>query len=255
MKSALLNKSLPQPIYWQDLPLGEELKLHIENALAEISCKFFGYHMVKLGNLSSQLNLAHCPIKHDVRVTNSAQSFTSLVAESTDLPLAENSIDTFVLAQELDFAKDPHQILREVDRAIVANGYVVISGFNPLSLCGLFKYLPVNSGSPLHQGRFFSCVRVKDWLNLLGFEVIETQHLLFNELFLQRPLFKESKWTQWCNQHLPLLSTMYVIVARKREIPLTLIKPKLKTKRKFSAVGASVRSVNASMDDNPSSSR
>jgi ubiquinone/menaquinone biosynthesis C-methylase UbiE len=155
--------------------------------------------------------------------------------------VCENSIDAFLLAHELDFAKDPHQILREVDRTIMPNGYLVITGFNPLSLCGLFKYLPIKQGSILHEARFFSCARVKDWLQLLGFEIVDVKHLLFNELFLQRKLRSSSKWNQWCYRYLPLLTTMYVIVARKREIPLSIIKPKWKAKTKFSTVGASFR--------------
>ena len=87
-------------------------------------------------------------------------------------------VDAFCLAHELDFAKDPHQILREVDRTIMPNGYVVITGFNPFSLCGLFKYLPINKGSVLHDARFFSCARVKDWLQLLGFEIVDVKSLI-----------------------------------------------------------------------------
>lgn len=242
MKPALIKKHPTKPELWQDLPLGNELKCLIESEITEVSRKFFGYHLVRLGHLSSQIELPACPIKHQVNITSNSQNFTSLVATTSDLPLSEKSVDAFLLAHELDFAKDPHQILREVNRTIMPNGYLVITGFNPLSLCGLFKYLPINKGSVLHDARFFSCARIKDWLQLLGFEIIEVKHLLFNELFLQRKLNTSSKWNQWCHQYLPLLTTMYVIVARKREIPLSLIKPKWQAKAKFSTVGASVRS-------------
>jgi SAM-dependent methyltransferase len=241
MRAALIKNQPTKPQLWQDLPLGNELKCLIENEISEVSRKFFGYHLVRLGHLSSQIELAACPIKHQINITSDTQTYTSLVATPDDLPVCENSIDAFLLAHELDFAKDPHQILREVDRTIMPNGYLVITGFNPLSLCGLFKYLPIKQGSILHEARFFSCARVKDWLQLLGFEIVDVKHLLFNELFLQRKLRSSSKWNQWCYRYLPLLTTMYVIVARKREIPLSMIKPKWKAKTKFSTVGASVR--------------
>ncbi len=241
MRPALIKNNPTKPELWQDLPLGDELKRLIESEIAEVSRKFFGYHLVRLGNLSSQIELTACPIKHQVNITSNTQAYTSLVAVPDDLPVSENSVDAFLLAHELDFAKDPHQILREVDRTIMPNGYIVITGFNPLSLCGLFKYLPINKGNVLHDARFFSSARVKDWLQLLGFEIVDVKHLLFNELFLQRKLRAPSRWNHWCHQYLPLLTTMYVIVARKREIPLSLIKPKWKAKAKFSTVGASVR--------------
>ncbi|MGJ8681499.1 methyltransferase domain-containing protein [Paraglaciecola sp.] len=242
MKSALTKNSLPTPESWQELPLGEEVRALIESELTEISRKFFGYHLVRLGHLSSQLELSACPIKHKVNLFSKMKEGSNLIAKSTALPLAENSVDTFVLANELDFTHDPHQILREVDRAIIPNGHLVLTGFNPFSLCGLFKYLPFNQSNILHQARFFSCNRIKDWLQLLGFEVIETKHLLFNELFLQRRLHETSKWNSWSAKNLGYLSSMYLIVAKKREVPLSMIKPKWKqTKRKFSTVGASAR--------------
>jgi hypothetical protein len=241
MRPALIKNHPTKPELWQDLPLGDELKSLIEREISEISRKFFGYHLVRLGHLSSQIELAACPIKHQINITTNTQTYSSLVATPNDLPMSENSVDAFLLAHELDFARDPHQILREVNRTIIANGYLVITGFNPLSLCGVFKYLPINKGNILHDARFFSSARVKDWLQLLGFEIVDVKHLLFNELFLQRKLRTSSKWNQWCHQYLSLFTTMYVIVARKREIPLSMIKPQWKAKTKFSTVGASVR--------------
>jgi hypothetical protein len=241
MRPALIKNHPTKPELWQDLPLGDELKCLIEKEIAEVSRKFFGYHLVRLGHLSSQIELAACPIKHQINITSNSQTYTSLVATPDDLPVSEKSVDAFLLAHELDFSKDPHQILREVDRTIMPNGYLVITGFNPLSLCGLFKYLPINKGNILHEARFFSCARVKDWLQLLGFEIVDVKHLLFNELFLNRKLRASSKWDQCCQEYLPLLTSMYVIVARKREIPLSMIKPKWKAKTKFSTVGASFR--------------
>lgn len=242
MRPALIKNHPSKPEHWQDLPLGNELKCLIESEIAEISRKFFGYHLVRLGHLSSQVELAACPIKHQVNISPSIQTYSNLVASSTDLPVSEKSVDAFLLAHELDFTKDPHQILREVDRTIMPNGYLVITGFNPFSLCGLFKYLPINKGNVLHEARFFSCTRVKDWLQLLGFEIVDVKHLLFNELFLQRKLRAPSSWSRWCHQYMPIFTSTYVIVARKREIPLSMIKPKWKAKTKFSTVGASVRS-------------
>jgi SAM-dependent methyltransferase len=241
MRPALIKNHPTKPESWQDLPLGDDLRYLIESEIAEVSRKFFGYHLVRLGHLSSQIELAACPIKHQVNITSNTHTYTNVVATSDDLPMSKNSIDAFLLAHELDFARDPHQILREVDRTIMPNGYLVITGFNPLSLCGLFKYLPINKSNILHDARFFSCARVKDWLQLLGFEIVDVKHLLFNELFLNRKLRASSKWDQWCHEYLPLLTSMYVIVARKREIPLSMIKPKWKAKTKFSPVGASFR--------------
>jgi ubiquinone/menaquinone biosynthesis C-methylase UbiE len=40
------------------------------------------------------------------------------------LPLAANSIDLVVMPHTLEFAPDPHQMLREVERVLVPEGQV-----------------------------------------------------------------------------------------------------------------------------------
>lgn len=218
--------------------MGEALRDIVEATLAESSRQFFGYHLLRLGNLSSEITLAQCPIKHKFNLTRKTQDYSHVVGKPDSLPIAENSVDAILLAHELDFAKDPHQILREVVRTIIPNGHLVLVGFNPWSLCGLFKYLPFKRSNPLHQARFFSLTRTKDWLHLLGFEITSVRRSVFSELFLGRRLAPESNWLTWCEKYLGWLSAIYIIEARKREIPLSLIKPKWNTKAKFAPVGA-----------------
>ncbi|KXI30390.1 methyltransferase domain-containing protein [Paraglaciecola hydrolytica] len=237
MKSALIDQAPTYPNSWHNLPMGDVLRQLIETSMAESSRKYFGYHLLRLGNLSSAIELADCPIKHKINLTNKNCSYTSVMGKTDSLPFAENSIDVCLLINELDFAKDPHQVLREVTRCIIPNGHLVLVGFNPWSLCGLFKYLPFNRHNALHQARFFSLARTKDWLQLLGFEVTTERRRVFSELFLGRRLGPDSGWLQWCERYLGWLSAIYIIEARKREIPLSLIKPKWKTKPNFAAVG------------------
>ncbi|MEP7703165.1 methyltransferase domain-containing protein [Paraglaciecola sp. 25GB23A] len=238
MKPALTHLAPQYPTSWQDLPMGAALREIVETTLAESSRQFFGYHLLRLGNLSSEISLAQCPIKHKFNLTRKMESYSGVQGKADALPIAENSIDAILLVHELDFSHDPHQILREAVRAIIPNGHLVVVGFNPWSLCGLFKYLPIRRQNPLHQGRFFSITRTKDWLHLLGFEITSVRRAVFSELFLGRRLAPESTWIKWCEKYLGWLSAIYIIEARKREIPLSLIKPKWTTQTKFSAVGA-----------------
>ena len=63
---------------------------------------------------------------------------------------------------------------------------MIISGFNPLSLAGIAKFLPVKRGNILHDARFFTSYRIKDWLQLLGFEIVEQRQVMFSTLFFQQ---------------------------------------------------------------------
>lgn len=276
MRSAFKAKPPRYPTSWDNFPAGEHIRDAVNTVCSDYAERIFGYHFAKLGSLSAEINLNTSPIRHHINQVpfdnqfgcqlnaNSAFGDTSdnnvsssqfhdesressisrentVVGQSHSLPFAENSIDGFLLANELDFAQDPHEILREVDRVITQNGYVIISGFNPLSLAGIAKFLPVKRGNILHDARFFTSYRIKDWLQLLGFEIVEQRQVLFSTLFFQQRWKGAAKLQNYLASYLPWCSAVYVILAKKRVIPMTAIKPKRNLKPSFSAVGASAR--------------
>tara|TARA_Y100000296_G_scaffold44360_1_gene50957 strand:+ start:79 stop:936 length:858 start_codon:yes stop_codon:yes gene_type:complete len=276
MRSAFRAKPPRYPTSWDDFPAGEHIRDAVNTVCSDYAERIFGYHFAKLGSLSAEINLNTSPIRHHINQVpfdnqfvcqlddNTASNNTSdnnvapsqsqdesrestisreniIVGQSHSLPFSENSIDGFLLANELDFAQDPHEILREVDRVITQNGYVIISGFNPLSLAGIAKFLPVKRGNILHDARFFTSYRIKDWLQLLGFEIVEQRQVLFSTLFFQQRWKGAAKLQHYLASYLPWCSAVYVILAKKRVIPMTAIKPKRNLKPRFSAVGASVR--------------
>ena len=277
MRSAFKAKPPRYPTSWDDFPAGEHIRDAVNTVCSDYAERIFGYHFAKLGSLSAGINLDGSPIRHHIDYVpfydlvsdkqndndgngdfsnrdlasgtssfdGTSESKTSrentVVGQSHCLPFAENSIDGFLLANELDFAQDPHEILREVDRVITQNGYVIISGFNPLSLAGIAKFLPVKRGNILHDARFFTSYRIKDWLQLLGFEIVEQRQVMFSTLFFQQKWKGAVKLQDYLSSYLPWCSAVYVILAKKRVIPMTAIKPKRNLKPRFSAVGASAR--------------
>lgn len=242
MKSALKDTKLECPESWGELPRGSALKQSIEVECDESSRMFFGYHLVKLGHLSAEIELPSCPIKHVVSQTPKAKPLSSVVSTPQELPFVENSVDAFLLANELDFAVDPHQILREVDRAITPNGYVMLTGFNPLSIAGILRFVPHKRIGFLRNARFFTKARVKDWLQLLGFEIIEHRTFAHFSLLSSTNNRLMNRLHRFCSKYFPWSGAMYVIIARKREIPLSVVKPSWRLKPRFSAVGASALS-------------
>lgn len=263
MRSAFHSQAPRYPEDWTDFPAGEQIKQAITQVCDDYTQRIFGYHFVKLGSLSAQIPLKQSPIRNIISQvplstmhlehdevsesannsgerTESVDSSASpkIVGQSHQLPFSENSIDGFLLANELDFAQDPHEILREVDRVITQSGYVIISGFNPLSLAGIAKYLPVKRDNKLHDARFFTSYRIKDWLQLLGFEIVEQRQIMFSTLFFEQRWDYAKNIQQYLSTYFPWCSAVYVILARKRVMPMTAIRPKLQLKRQFSPVGA-----------------
>jgi SAM-dependent methyltransferase len=249
MRSARSQEPLKYPKHWQELSQGEIARVELEKALEPIVERIFGYYLVKVGSLSSQISLPTCPIKNQFSCALHVENYNHVCAKSAKLPFQNNSVDAFVILGELDFAQDPHQIIREIDRAITADGRVVIAGFNPFSIAGIIKYLPINRKNILHEGRFFTASRIKDWLQLLNFEIVHQENLIYSSLFMSKRLNSQSAIQQLCKRYLPGLSSMYIIEARKREIPLTPIKPVWKVNRKFSTSSAVARNAQSSIDD------
>ena len=210
---------------WQQLPNGEMLLKQTQQRLDKYLPRCFGYHLLKLGQLSCLLDTAHSPIRHQISCAASGENI-GLLADLHHLPLQDSSVDLCILAHELDFSSDPHQLLREIDRVLTLDGTLILSGYNPISLFGLRSIL-----KPKHSqwARLFLPNRVLDWLSLLGFEVKQKQHFDFlsGELHSFFPLYIESLGQRYA----PYFCSVYFIVAKKQCTPMTPIKSPFKFKK------------------------
>lgn len=237
MKPALAFRQPKVPSNWQALPNGELIKSTIDQALSPWLPKFFGYHLLKIGGLSASIDCSDCAIKHQV-VIDSAENSPSVIADIDDLPLLEHSVDVSILAHALEFSVDPHHVLREASRVLIPNGYMVITGFNPLSLAGVNKFIPYRRNELPWSEQFFTPMRVKDWLQLMGFEVLEDFRTLHSTLVSEiNPDHKvRHLWQKFADNYLSAFGSVYVIIAKKRVHPLTPIKPKWKVRPSFQPV-------------------
>lgn len=190
--------------------------------------RMFGYHLLKIGALSGQLTCECSSIRHQCSLTDAGEP-QGILGSSEQLPIRSASIDVCLLAQSLDYAGDPHQVLREVDRVLTEDGWVILSGFNPHSLVGLGRLVPSLRRREPWRARMFSPERVQDWLHLLGFEVEEY------EVFGFSCLSRRSRITWWRENigrdYCSFFASVYVLAARKRRVPLTPVRqPGLLTK-------------------------
>ena len=225
-----MTDSMLKPLVWQDLPFGEMLQAEIETELAAWWPRVFGYHLLKVGSLSSQLNSLHCNIARHFSVYDGLGA--SIQADPHYLPVQQSTIDTVLSCFLLEFEQDPYQILREFDRVLIRSGYIFIVGFNPISPAFIGKILPKYQTQLPWNGQFFMPTRVKDWLGLLGYQVLADERLIFHSLLgSQTKVLHQPPWWQKSIAHwLPSSGSVYLIVARKLTSPLTPIKDKSKIK-------------------------
>ncbi len=144
----------------------------------------------------------------------------------TALPFASQSTDLAVLPHVLEFHADPHQLLREIERILIPEGQVIILGFNPVSLWGLRRRLGKGGSFPWN-GDYLSVLRLKDWLQLLGFEVDRGAFGCYTppcrqEKWLPRWRFMELARDRWWG----IAGGVYLLRAIKRTHSVRLITPK-----------------------------
>ena len=220
-----------------------------QEKMGRILPRLFGYHIVQIGEYHGEVLHAASHIGHKVILHLEEDGpgplplgvLSSVVA----LPFAADSIDVVIIPHVLEYTDNPHKALREVERILIADGHCIIIGFNPWSLWGLWRLLLAWREAPPWHGHFYGVSRIKDWLTLLDFEILEVSRFFFrppleNMNIMARLAFLE-KLGGFC---WPFAGGGYVIHARKRLAPLTPIKMRWRERRNMIAAGIAEPSAN-----------
>src|SRR5690606_4793432 len=150
-------------------------------------------------------------------------------------PLATQSVDLLTLPHALEYASDPHRVLREAERVLMPEGRLVITGFNPWSLWSLRHRLSRRDWLP-ECDRLISIARLKDWLKLLSFDM-DRGHFgcyvppVSSERWLRRYAFMEDAGDRWW----PVCGAVYVVSAVKRVHGMQIVAPSWKTRKRARA--------------------
>ena len=236
----LVNKSaasVSSEHQWLNSALGRYLQQEEQALYDKTVVDLFGFNALQMGCLQMDL-LRNSRIAHRYKSTEhiSSAEFTHLYCSDDFLPLADASLDLLILPHRLEFSERPHQTLREAERVMMPEGHLLITGFNPLSLWGMalfFKNLlhkdATNTKPFPWSGSFIGLGRLKDWLALLGFEVVSV------EMCCHIPPFEQESWhkrfscmhsigAKWFSA----VGGVYFIVAKKRVAGMTPLKPNWK---------------------------
>lgn len=226
-----IKKRLSQ---WYATPLGKAI-LKQEQSLVDQAIKnLFGYFLVQLEspchlNLMANSRIQHkllvaSEFKHEVIDTDSHSHF--LQADLDYLPIASECIDLVLLPHTLEVAEDPYYLLREVDRILVAEGHVVITGFNPYG-CLMMRQRWFKRQSHFKQVKLERLSRVQEWLEVLGYDIELKQYSTIT-CFAQRetrtPFMSALEWFEKQLSKLGLqFGNVYCLVAKKRVDAPTLV--------------------------------
>ncbi len=161
-----------------------------------------------------------------------------VVSSASALPFPEKTHDLIILPHTLDFCSDPHEVLRQTSQILVAEGCIVIIGFNLISVYGIMKLFKKHTekmlGDDHYDSHYYRPGRVQDWLALLGFDLVGAamtayQPPIQSEKWRDRLAFIEKAGDRWC----PGLGGVYVIVGRKRQMLATAMSANTRTWRRL----------------------
>ncbi len=232
---------------WFDTPAGAYARAWEQARLDDLTADIFGYNAVQIG--LPQIDALAANRMPNRWVTDAAMPADRealprqvvVAHDVAELPFASQSLDLVVLPHVLEFAAEPHQVLREVERVLIPEGQVIICGFNPISMWGMRQTAGRVTGAhflPLH-GEFITVPRLKDWLKLLNMEINRGHFGCYappcaTDKWLQRFTFLEKAGNRWW----PYLGALYIVQAIKRVKGMRLIGPAWQ--KKTAAVPGSV---------------
>ena len=226
-----MHMSIPGLLEWLDTPQGQYVRDWEQARVDQLVVDVFGYNAVQIG-LSQHdfLRANRMPFKL-YSETDTPASSPALICDPVQLPFPASSVDLVLLPHVLEFAVDPHAVLREVERVLVPEGHVLVTGFNPFSLWGARRQMHDSEPFPWN-GDWLSVPRLRDWFKLLG---LETESGCFgcyrppvrSEKWLARWNFMEAAGDRWW----PFLGGVYVLQGVKRVQGMRLIMPTWRDRR------------------------
>ena len=219
---------------WLETPQGQYLMAWECARVGARVVDIFGYHALQVGcpqlPLLDQSRIAH---RHymafdDIGARRFPIADDGVLAALLALPFASASVDLVVLPHVLEFCPDPLAVLREIERVLTADGHLVLTGFNPLSLWALDRRTPF--GWPGHQR--LRIARVCDWLADESFDVHECGTGCY------RPPLASARWLErWRlldrlgTRAWPACGAAYMVHASKRTVTMRLIEPVWRLRR------------------------
>lgn len=220
---------------WFRTDLGAQV-LQTEKALLDrLLPSAFGYYLVQIGVGEPQWLAESSAIHRKLYICEeqySSAHYQCVVSRPDEIAVATESVDVAILHHSLDFESEPHRALREIARTVIPGGKILIVGFNPWSLWGMWRLLLQQSAQVPWSGNFISPFRLSDWLKVLDFHVEGCESMMHGLPSANTRTQRLFGWLAYLGQRLwSQRGGIYVLAATKQVSTLTPIKPAFRSMR------------------------
>ena len=235
---------------WLRSPGGADLlRMEVERIHAAVG-NLFGYHCLQVGDLAGAdlMGVSRILDRAVIDIDGGAPRgpYPVVGGAAKSLPIDSHAVDVVILPHVIEFESRPHEALREASRVLVPEGHLVVLGFNPVSVIGLRRVLRYRAATAPWCGTWFGAGRLRDWLTLLGFDVVD-----------QRPCFSSGRGVrpgpagmrplaEWIP---PALASARLILAKKRVNAMLPIRPRWAPRRRLAGVGLAGPSARVADDE------
>ncbi len=176
---------------WLATPLGQEF-LQAELALFErILSNCHGNHLLFVGNQKFNMVKNHGYFAHI--------HYAELKNLRKKLAYPDDSFNCIVMPHTLEFVEQPQLVLQEMQRLLMPEGMILISGFQPYSYLQLLSHFPWSDYQALQPIKPISHTTLQQQLIELEFSEVSVNTFSSNKL----------------RNHLPYLTDAYLICASK----------------------------------------
>ncbi|MSQ81087.1 MAG: class I SAM-dependent methyltransferase [Candidatus Methylopumilus sp.] len=206
---------------WFNSPLGQYLFSLEYEYISPVVIDTFGFYAIQMGNFDIDfLNQSRIPHKYSLN-----SNCSDLMSSNDALPFDESSVDLLIAPHILEHMSEPYELLKEIHRILMPEGRLIITGFNPMSFWGLKKLLSFDINYPWNT-KFISLHKIKEWLPIIGFEMIE------GKMGCYMPPIQQASWIHKIktieklgDRWWPMLGGFYFIVIQKKVHGMTPIRP------------------------------
>ena len=219
---------------WYETLPGQASLEAMNRLCAEEMSEIFGYYAIQMGALSGRYNLLEnsriatdfCLVDQAVSealdLSGATRDSNKLIVSSNEqLPIETDNIDLVVASHVLEFSREPHQVLREIDRILVPEGHCILIGFNPFSLLRMGRFLKPALYKKTMPFKMRAVYRVRDWFSLLGYEVLDVHYFGFRPDVRNKRLFARLQWLEnLAEKAWPVLGNLYMLHVKKQVLAM-----------------------------------